>query len=160
MKHPLFVFIAQTYFCCSVAQSCPTLCDPMDSSTRGFPVLHHLPEFAQAHVPWVRDTIQPSHLCCPLLLLPSNFPIIRLCSNESASLIAQLVKNLPSMQKTQVRFLVWEDSPGEGNGNPLQHSCLGNLMDRGAWQATVHGVAKESDTTDINNNNNYTTHEN
>ena len=33
-------------------------------------------------------------------------------------------------------------SPGRGNGNPLQYSCLGNLMDRGAWQATVHGVAK------------------
>ena len=38
-------------------------------------------------------------------------------------------------------------SPGEGNGNPLQYSCLENLMDRGAWQATVHGVAKESDIT-------------
>ena len=33
-------------------------------------------------------------------------------------------------------------SPGEGNGNPLQYSCLGNSRDRGAWQATVHGVAK------------------
>ena len=35
-----------------------------------------------------------------------------------------------------------ERSPGEGNGNPLQYSCLGNPMDRGAWQATVHGVAR------------------
>ena len=33
-------------------------------------------------------------------------------------------------------------SPGEGNGNPLQYSCLGNLTDRGAWWATVHGVIK------------------
>ena len=33
-------------------------------------------------------------------------------------------------------------SPGEGSGNPLQYSCLGNSMDRGAWQATVHGFAK------------------
>ena len=38
-------------------------------------------------------------------------------------------------------------SPGEGNGNPLQYSCLGNPMDRGAWQATVHGVTKELDMT-------------
>ena len=35
-----------------------------------------------------------------------------------------------------------ERSPGEGNGNPLQNSCLENPMDRGAWQATVHGVTK------------------
>ena len=38
-------------------------------------------------------------------------------------------------------------SAGEGNGNPLQDSCLENPMDRGAWQATVHGVAKELDMT-------------
>ena len=38
--------------------------------------------------------------------------------------------------------------PGEGNGNPLQYSCLENPMDSGTWRATVHGVAKESDTTE------------
>ena len=38
-------------------------------------------------------------------------------------------------------------SPGEGNGNPLQYSCLGNPTDRRAWLATVHGVTKESNTT-------------
>ena len=38
-------------------------------------------------------------------------------------------------------------SPGEGNGNPLQFSCLGNPMDRGTWQVTVHGVTKELDKT-------------
>ena len=37
-------------------------------------------------------------------------------------------------------------SPRGGNGNPFQYSCLGNPMERGAWQATVHGVAKETDT--------------
>ena len=36
----------------------------------------------------------------------------------------------------------WGRSPGEGNGNPLQYSCLGNHMNRGAWGSTVHGVAK------------------
>ena len=43
-------------------------------------------------------------------------------------------------------------SPGEGNGYPLQYSCLGNPMDRGHWWATVHGVAEESDTTEKLNN--------
>ena len=46
--------------CCSVAQLCLTLCDPMDCSSPGFPVLHHLPEVAQTHVHWVGDAIQPS----------------------------------------------------------------------------------------------------
>ena len=71
--------------CCSVAQSCPTLYDPMDCSTPGFPVLHHLPELAQTHAYWVSDAIQPSHLLSPLLLLlPSIYPSIRVFSNESA----------------------------------------------------------------------------
>ena len=47
--------------CCSVAKSCLTLCDPMDGSTLGFPVLHHFPEFTQTHVHWVGDAIQASH---------------------------------------------------------------------------------------------------
>ena len=46
--------------CYSVAKSCPTLCDPMDCSKPGFPVLHYLSEFAQTHVHWVGDAIQPS----------------------------------------------------------------------------------------------------
>ena len=49
-----------------------------------------------------------------------------------ASLVAQTAKCLPSMRETRVRFLAQEDSPGEGNGNPLQHSCLENPMDGGA----------------------------
>ena len=48
----------------SVAKSCLILCDPMDCRMPGFPVLHYLPEFAQTHVHWVDDAIQPS---CPLL---------------------------------------------------------------------------------------------
>ena len=51
--------------CCSVAQSCPTLCSPMDRSTPGFPVHHHLLELAQTHVHWVGDAIQPSHPLSP-----------------------------------------------------------------------------------------------
>ena len=70
-------------FCCSVAQSCPTLCNPMDCSTPGLPVLHHLPELAQTHVHSVTDA---NHLilCRPHLLLPSIFPSIRVFYNELA----------------------------------------------------------------------------
>ena len=68
----------------SVAQSCPTLCNPMNRSTPGLPVHHQLPEFTQTHVRWVGDAIQPSHPCRPLLLLPSIFPSIRVFSKESA----------------------------------------------------------------------------
>ena len=45
----------------SVAQSCPTLCNPMDGSTTGIPVHHQLPEFTQTHVHWVSEAIQTSH---------------------------------------------------------------------------------------------------
>ena len=75
------MFIHTTLFpicCCSVAQLCPTLFNPIDSSTPGFPLVHYLPEFAQTHVHWVND------VCHPPLLLPSIFPIISVFSNESA----------------------------------------------------------------------------
>ena len=69
---------------CSVAQSCLTLCDPVDCSIPGFPVHSHLLEFVQIHVHWVNDAIQLPHpLGRPLLLLPSIFPSIRVFSNES-----------------------------------------------------------------------------
>ena len=55
--------ISNGYYCGSVAQSRPTLCDPMDCNMPGFSVLHYFPAFAQTHVHWVGDTIQPS---CPL----------------------------------------------------------------------------------------------
>ena len=51
--------------CCSVTQSRLSPCNPMDDSTPGFPVLHHLPAFAQTHVHRVSDAIQPSHPLSP-----------------------------------------------------------------------------------------------
>ena len=56
-------------------------------------------------------------------------------------MVAQAVKYLPAMQGKQVQSLVVR-SPREGNGNPLQYSCLENSIDRGAWWATAHGVTK------------------
>ena len=58
-----------------------------------------------------------------------------------------VVKNLPANAGDAGSIPQSGRSPGEGNGNPLQYSSLGNPSDRGAWQAAVYGVAKESDTT-------------
>ena len=67
----------------SVAQSCPTLCDPMDNSMPGFSVRHQLPEPTHTHV---HMSVMPSShliLCHPLLFLPSIFPSTEVFSNES-----------------------------------------------------------------------------
>ena len=58
----------------SVAQSCPTLCDPMDCSMPDLPVHHQLPEFTQTHVHWVGDTIEPSSSVVPFSSCLQSFP--------------------------------------------------------------------------------------
>ena len=70
--------------CCSVAKPCLNLCDPINCSTPGFLVLHYLSEFAQ--IVSIESVMLSNHLilCCPLLLLPSIFPSIRVFSSESA----------------------------------------------------------------------------
>ena len=99
-------------------------------------------------------------LLCSHTTVPSDFLIEHKCKKENiknfktaeqnikpsagvcrASLVAQLVKNLSAMKETgSIPGL--GRSPGGGNGNPLQYSCLESPMNRGAWQATVHGVAR------------------
>ena len=76
----------QPNFCCSVAKSCPALCDPMNCSRPGFPILHYLPEFVLFKLMSIEPMILSNHLilCHPLLLLPSIFPNIKVFSNESA----------------------------------------------------------------------------
>ena len=76
-----FLKACGSLFFCSVAQSCSTLCDPMDCSMPGFPVLHHLLELAQTHVYQVGDAIQPS---CPL----SSFSFSISPSKEYSGLIS------------------------------------------------------------------------
>ena len=73
--------------CCSGRKWCLTLCDPMDCSTPGFPVLHCLPEFTQSHIHWVADAIQRSHL----LSLPSP-PAFNLSQHQA---LFQWVGSLP-----------------------------------------------------------------
>ena len=77
----MFLSLHAFFSCCSVAQLCPTLCNPMDCSMPGFPVLH------QSLLKLIStESVMPSNhlvLCPPLLLLPSIFPSIRVFSNES-----------------------------------------------------------------------------
>ena len=75
-----------------VVKMCLTLCNSMDRSTPGFPVLHHLREFVQTHITSTELMMPSNHfiLCHPLLLLPSIFPSIRVLSNESALHISWL----------------------------------------------------------------------
>ena len=74
VRHDLETEHIYIYCCCSIAKSCLILCDPMNCSTPGFFVLYYLPEFAQTHVPWVRDAIQPSHPLVPFSSRPQSFP--------------------------------------------------------------------------------------
>ena len=74
-----------------------------------------------------------------------------MCVDDQSSGASQVAPGsricLP-IQEMQVQSLGQGRFPGGGNGNPLQYSCLKSPMDRGVWQATVHGAAKESDTTE------------
>ena len=74
----LWSHLSWTFVFCSVPKSCPTLWDPMDRSTPGFPVFHYLPEIAQTHVHWVDDAIQSSHP-----LSPASFPALNVSQHQS-----------------------------------------------------------------------------
>ena len=76
-KTGLMVNIHQPSPCFSVAQWCPTLCNPMDCSMPGLPVFHYLLEFAKTHVHWVSDAIQPSHP-----LSPRSHPALNLSQHQ------------------------------------------------------------------------------
>ena len=68
-----------------------------------------------------------------VIVIPLDFPGGSVAKNPPAN--TGDMGSIPGLAK----------SPGGGNGNPLQYSCLGNVMDRGAWGATVHGVSKRHD---------------
>ena len=92
--------------------------------------------------PLRKETGDSSQVCTS----HSKRPFIKQYSLR-ASLVAQMVKNLCAMQVDLGSIPESARSPDEENGNPLQYSCLENSRDRGAWRATVHGIA-ESDTTE------------
>ena len=76
-------FLSTNCCCCLVTKSCPSPCEPMNCSMPGFPVLHYLSEFAQVHVHWVSDAIQPSHPLSSPSPLALNLYQHRVFPNES-----------------------------------------------------------------------------
>ena len=76
--------------------------------------------------------------------ISSNIPTLYgpLCSQKKASLVVQMVKNLPPMWETWIRSLGWKDSLEEGMAAHSSILAWRIPMDRGAWRATVHGLAK------------------
>ena len=94
-----------------------------------------------SHVPCIARWIL-YHWATREVPIQSFLKLVSYKTDQGASFRAQSVKNLPATQETQVQSLGQEDPPGEGNCNPLQYSCLENPVDRGAWQATLHGVAR------------------
>ena len=92
-----------------VTQSCPTLCNPMDCSTPGFPILHHLLELTQTHVLWVGDGHLPSH---PLLSLP--LPAFSLTQDQNlfqwvscSHQVARVLEPQPQPQSLQLIFRIY-----------------------------------------------------
>ena len=128
--------------------TCSTLWDPIGCSTPGFSVLHCILEFAQTHVHWVDDALQPSHH-----LLPTS-PAALAGGLFSTSTINQRRQWHPTpvllpgkshgqSDKTQrLHFQFSLSCIREGNGNPLQCSCLENPRDGGACWAAVYGVTQ------------------
>ena len=90
----------------SVAQLCPTLCNPMNRSTPGLPVHHQHPESTQTRVHWVGDAIQPSHPLSPPSPA-SDFPSIRVFSNESALQVAKCIGASASASVLPVNIRGW-----------------------------------------------------
>ena len=123
-----------------VAQPCPTLCDPMDCSTPGLPVLCHLPE--RAKLMSIESVMPSNHLFpyCSLLLLPSVFPSIRVFSNESTLHLRGLeflghepnsdpdgnAKAGPLASKTLSLGSPGSQDPGWGSVFPIQGAQLGS----------------------------------
>ena len=98
-----------------------------------------------AHIFLEHFCLFPSLPCCRPLPAFQIIFLKRTCLITGASQVALVVKNLPA-KAGNVRSTGWTlrlgRSPGGGHGNPLTYSCLENPTDRGAWQATIHGVTK------------------
>ena len=131
---------------CLAPANASVLGTPMGCPSIPFNSVLTLPAIAQASsLRALSHKTVPHVRCHPKSWLPVGptgfeFRCPLFCSE--ASQVAQGVKNLPANAGDSGSIPGSERSPGEGHGHPLQYSCLGNPMDRGAGWATVHGVTK------------------
>ena len=86
-------------------------------------------------------------ISCLLVFMLLLSPLLWVYIDSKGFPGGSVVKNPPASAGDAISIFGSKRSPGGGNGNPLQYPCLGNPVDRGAWRATVHGVAKELDMT-------------
>ena len=147
----IFSLLSDSCYCCSLAKSCPTLFHPMDCSKPGFPIPHHIPEFAQIHVHWISDAIQPSHP-----LSPSSSSAFNLFQHQGlfqwVSSLHQIAKVLelqyqPFQWIFRVDFLkdwlVWSPcTPGDSQGSfpPLQFESIRSLAFSLPWGPTLTSI--------------------
>ena len=138
-----------------VAQPCPNLCDPTDCSPPSFSVHGDSPgknigvgRHSLLQIFPIQRSTQVSH--------PAGGFFTDGATREALITVwcyrmwrkgGSVAKNPPANARDEGLILELRKSPGEENGNPLQYSCLWNIMDRGHWWATVHGVTKELDMT-------------
>ena len=124
------VYIDSLPISCSVTQSCPTLCDPMNCSTPSLPVPHHLLKFAQVHVHRICDVIQPSHP-----LMPSSPSALNLSQNQG---LLQWVSYL--YQMTKILELQFQHSPSNDYSGliSLKIDWFDLLVVQGTFRSLLH----------------------
>ena len=150
--------------CCLVAQLCLTLCDPMNCSTPGFPVPHHLPELAQPHVHCIGDAVRPSHPLMPsspsALNLSQHQGLLQwiVCSHQMTKYWSFRLSIRPSSEYSGLFSLKIDWSPccprdfQESSGTTVRrHQLLGVLPSVGPSLTTVHDHSEHHslDNTDL-----------
>ena len=125
--------------CChrSVIKSYPALCDPVDFSTPGFPVLHCLPEFARTHVYWAGDAIQPCHPLSPLS------PAFNLSQHQGFFQWASSSHQVAKVWELQLHAM-WSILPMSIQGwLPLKLTGLISLLSKGASRLFSHTTVRK-----------------
>ena len=132
-KYGTLTKVSHFHWCCSVTKSCLILCDPIDCSMRGFPVLHYLLEFAQIHVHWFYDAIQSSHP-----LSPPGHPAQRQCLFQQVGSLHQMAKILElQLQYLPIYFSIFQYSSEYSGLISFRMDCFDLLAVQGTFKSLL-----------------------